>query len=81
LTLELSPEAKQTICKFVDEVDKKIDELGFKINTKRRKEILSNMEIFFKLHAVKCARKKGANIVDVADVRNALKKGHPNKSY
>lgn len=60
-------------------MDKKIDELGFKINTKRKNEILSNMEIFFKLRAVKCARKKGANIVDAAEVRNALKRVTPTR--
>lgn len=79
MTLELSHEAEKIIRKFVKEVGKKIDEFGFKIDTKTKKEILSNIEIYFQLHAVKCARKKGANIIDAADVRNALKRVNPTR--
>lgn len=79
LTLKLNPEAEQVIRKFMGEVDRKIDELGFKIDVKRKNEILSNIEVYFKLNSVKLARKRGANIVDVVDAENALKRVNPTR--
>lgn len=77
LTLEFSHDAEHIICQFLDEVAREIDELGFRMDVNRKNEILSNIKVYFQLHSVRIAKRRGANIVDVIDVRNALKRVSP----
>jgi hypothetical protein len=77
MTLELSHEAEQIIREFVEEVGRKINELGFKMDVKRKNEILSNIETYFWLCSIKLARKREANIVDAVDTRKALRRVNP----
>lgn len=77
MALELSHDAEQILCEFADNVGRKIDELGFEMDARRKTEILLNIEIHFRLHAIKFAKKRRANIVKAVDARNALKRVNP----
>jgi ubiquinone/menaquinone biosynthesis C-methylase UbiE len=79
LTLELSQEAGHIICEFAEEVGRKIDELGFEIDARRRTEIISDIKIYFQFHSIKLAGRRGAHLVDAVDVKNALKRVNPTR--
>ena len=59
MTLELSQETVQIICEFAEEVGRKIDELGFEIDARRRTEMISDIKIYFHFHCIKIAGKMG----------------------
>jgi hypothetical protein len=77
MTFELSREAEQIITEFIDEVRRKIDQLGFKMDARRKEEILSNIRTYFQLSSIKLARRRGAYKVNAMDVRNALRRVSP----
>lgn len=56
---EISEEARRIIRDYVDAVDRKLDELGFVLEERGRRELLFNVENAMQLYSIKLAKKEG----------------------
>jgi hypothetical protein len=66
-------EAERVIRDFVEAVDKKIDELGFRMNDARRRDVLLSSEHSLRLFSYEQAKKKGSEVVEGIHVRKTVK--------
>lgn len=72
-----SPKAEKIIQAFVEAVNGKVDELGFKIGDKHREDVLSSIEHHLRFLSIKHAKRSGSKTVEERDVKKILKRMSP----
>jgi len=72
--LNFSDEAKRLIVDYVKDVETRIRELGFTIESRYLETRMFDLENYIKFFSVKRARKRGAGEVEAVDVKRVLKK-------
>jgi len=71
---KFTAEAEMLIDEYVETVNRKIDELGYKMSDERRRDFLLSVKHSMRLSSVKYAKKRRAKVVEERDARKAV--GH-----
>jgi SAM-dependent methyltransferase len=77
MVFEFSKEAEAVVRDFVEAVDRKIEELGFKMSDARRRDILLGVEHSLRFFSFKQAKKRGSKVVEGNDAKKAARHTSP----
>jgi SAM-dependent methyltransferase len=77
LVFEFSEEAEAAVRDFVEAVNRKIEELGFKMSDARRRDILLGVEHSLRFFSFKQAKKRRSRVVEGNDAKKAAKHTSP----
>jgi SAM-dependent methyltransferase len=74
MTLRFTAEAEKVIDAYVEAVKSKIDELGFEMSDKRRRDFLLSVKHSMRLSSIRHAKKRRVKVVEERDAKKAI--GH-----
>ena len=76
---EFSEEAERILRIYLQEVNRKLDELGFRMTKEHRTDFLLSVEHSMRFHAIKHAKKRKARTVSEEDIKKSVRRVTPER--